>query len=323
MKRSSLRSLVLLVVVGLLAGVGGGATWAAFSATTTNSGSTFSSVGDGTPPSASASVIQKSQGGIVGFIRQGGQYRVYANVTDAGSPPYPPSGVATVTANVSSISTGQTAAALTAGSWTVGGVSYNYGSGLLTANNPLAAGSYAYTLTMTDNNSNSQTQGGFSVTVDNTAPAGADIQAANGGATVGKAETNDTITYTFTKAIDPESILAGWNGSGTAVTLRLVDSGNSDLVQVWNASNTSQLPLGQVDLGRDYVAANVNFTNSTMVRSGVNITVTLGTPSGATLTVTPPPRSMTWTPSASAYGSAGNPVSTAVVSELPPGDVEF
>lgn len=319
MRRSSLRSLVLLLAVGLVAGIGGGATWAAFSASATNSGSTFSAAGDGTPPSASASVIQKSQGGIVGFIRQGGQYRVYANVTDGGSPP---SGVATVTANVSSITAGQTAAALTSGSWTVAGVAYNYRSGLLTADNPLAAGSYAYTLTMTDNNSNSQTQGGFSVTVDNTAPAGADIQTANGGATVGKAEANDTITYTFTKAIDPESFLAGWSGASTTVTLRLVNNGNFDQVHIYNAANTAQLPLGIVDLRRNYVSSTVNFTNSTMVMSGATITVTLGAPSGATLTVVQP-QSMDWTPSASAYGPAGNPVSTALVGESPPGDVEF
>ena len=120
---------------------------------------------------------------LPGFIRQGGTYYVYANVTDGGCAP---SGIATVRANVSTVTTGSTAVALSAGAFTVGGVAYNYRSASLTANGTLTAGAKAYTITSTDNAANGQTQTGYSVTVDNTRPTGSNVQTANGGATVGQ-----------------------------------------------------------------------------------------------------------------------------------------
>ena len=218
-------------------------------------------------PTVSGSVIAKSQGGTAGFVKQGGTYRVYANVSDGAAG----SGVATVTANVNTVTTGQTAAALTSGSYTVGGTTYNYRSAQLTASNPLAAGAKAYTITAADSAGNGGTQGGFTVTVDNTAPTGTNIQTTNvAGGTTGQAETGDIITYTFSETMDPESILAGWTGGGTAVTLRLIDGGaGNDTVQIWNAANTAQLPLGSVNLARTtHVTATVTFTNSTMTQSG-------------------------------------------------------
>ena len=93
---------------------------------------------DTVAPSVTAAAIAKTQGGTAGFIKQGGTYYVYANVTDGGS------GVATATANVSTVTTGQTAAALSSGSFTVGGVTYNYRSAQLTANATLTAGAKAF-----------------------------------------------------------------------------------------------------------------------------------------------------------------------------------
>ena len=71
-------------------------------------------------PRVSTSVIAKSTGGRDGKIKQGGTYHVYANVTGSGNPP---AGLASLTADVSAITTGQTAVALTNGSYTVGGQS--------------------------------------------------------------------------------------------------------------------------------------------------------------------------------------------------------
>ncbi len=87
---------------------------------------------DSVAPTVTAAAIAKTQGGTAGFVKQGGTYYVYANVTDGGS------GVATVTANVSTVTTGQTAAALSSGSFVVGGVTYNYRSAQLTANATLS-----------------------------------------------------------------------------------------------------------------------------------------------------------------------------------------
>lgn len=271
-------------------------------------------------PVVSGSVIAKSQGGTTGFVKQGGTYYVYANVGDGAAG----SGVATVTTNVSSVTAGQTAVALASGSFSAGGTTYNYRSAQLTASNPLAAGAKAYTITAADNAGNSGTQGGFTVTVDNTAPTGTDVQTTNvAGGTTGQAQTGDTITYTFSETIDPESILAGWTGGGTAVTLRLVDGGaGNDTVQIWNAANTAQLPLGSVNLARTtHTTATVNFTNSTMTQSGASITITLGTPSGATTRATA--ARMVWTPSATATDRAANACSTTAVNESGGNDRNF
>jgi hypothetical protein len=119
---------------------------------------------DNTVPAVSASVIASSVGGA-GWIKQGGTYYVYANASDPGA------GIFTLKANVSSITSGQTAVSLTActSSCSVGGVTYNYKSAVLTAQNPLT-GSPTYTIAPTDNASNTATLTGYSVTVDNTAP---------------------------------------------------------------------------------------------------------------------------------------------------------
>jgi hypothetical protein len=314
------RLLAIVVGLGLAVGVAGGATYAAFFATSSNTGNSFAAVADWTPPSASASVIARTTSYLAGLIRQGGSYYVYANISDSGNPA---SGVTSVTANVSNITTGQTAVALSAGSFSVNGVGYGYRSAALTANNPLVAGAKTYTLTMTDGAGNSQTQSGFNVTVDNTAPTGSDVQTANGGATVGKAETGDRITYTYSQQIDPYSILANWTGASVLVTVRINNNSGGDRVQIWNAANTAQLRLGLVILGRtDYVTGNRTFTNSAMVQTGTTITVTLGTPSGATGTAAGN-GTMTWTPNAAALDAAGNACSTAVVTESGLADREF
>jgi hypothetical protein len=279
---------------------------------------------DTLPPVVSATVISKTAQYLPSFVRQGGTYFVYANVADAGCAP---SGIATVTANVSTLTTGSIAVPLLAGSFSVGGVAYNRRSASVTANAALAAGAKAYSITSTDNATNSQTQSGYSVTVDNTAPAGSDVQTANGGATVGKPEAGDTITLTFSDTIDPESVLAGWTGASTNVVVRIVNQGGGDRLTIRNAANTAVLPLGTVNLnGTAYVTADRDFgatgTASAMVQSGAAITITLGTPSGATGTQAAT-AAMAWAPVATATDRAGNACQTTNTNETGAADVEF
>jgi hypothetical protein len=122
---------------------------------------------DNTAPAVVTVVGAATGTSPAGYVRQGGGYRVYANVTDAGS------GVDTgsITANVSTITSGQTAAALTTSGCpcTVGGTIYAYRSAQLTADNPLGEGSKSFSVTAADQVGNSGSQNG-SVTVDNTAP---------------------------------------------------------------------------------------------------------------------------------------------------------
>jgi hypothetical protein len=316
--------------VGVVLGTATGGTLAAFSGTSTNAGNAFSAAPDWEAPSGIASVIAKTSGGSGGSINPGSTYYVYANVSDTGNPP---SGISSVTADVSTITPGETAAPLTTAPCpcTVDATTYSYRSGSITADSGLATGTYSYSITATDGAGNATTQGGFTVSVtpaDTTPPAGADIQTANGGATAGQAEQNDTVAFTFTETMDPNSILAGWTGASTSVVVRISNGGGgNDVLQVWNAGNTAQLPLGSMDLGRkDYVTVSRTFgaagTASTMIQSGSVITITLGTASGVAGTAAGT-GTMTWTPSATATDPAGNACSTAPTPETGAADAEF
>jgi hypothetical protein len=298
--------------------------WALYTDDAASNGNELVAAADWVAPSASASVIGKSQGGVPGYIRQGGTYMVYANVADSGGPA---SGISSVTANASTITTGQSAAALSSGSFSIAGTAYSHRSATLTANATLAAGTYSYSLASKDLAGNSRTQSGYTVIVDNTAPTAADIQTTNKtGNTAGKPELGDTVTFTFSEPIDPNSILANWTGEATSVVARLTNV-TGDPLTIYNAANTTQLPLGSVAMGRnDYVSANATFgasgTASTMVLSGNAITITLGTASAGPTTAAST-GSMIWTPSASAYDRAGNAETTTARTETGTADKEF
>jgi hypothetical protein len=316
---------IVLAAVAAMALVAIPAAIAAFGARTQNEGDTVTAAADFTPPAITATVVAKSQGGITGYVRKGGAYFVYANVSaDTGNPA---SGLATVKGNVTELTGGQTGAALTAGSFTAGGVTYNFRSAELTAT-ATVEGAKTYSVIATDNAGNASTLKG-TATVDNVAPTAADVQTANGGTTVGLAEAKDSITYTFSEPIDPQSILAGWNGTATNVVVRMVDNGllglptGNDELFIYNAANTATLPFGAVNMGRgDYVAGllggSINFgasgTRSTMVMSGNTVTVTFGTEAAEGLVIAPTTAAgtaaMTWTPVATPYDRAGNVMST-------------
>jgi hypothetical protein len=325
-RRFAVTALATVLVGYLLAG-GDPSTLAYLAATETVTATVATAacfIPDDVPPMVSGIVISKTSPYAPGFVRQGGTYYVYANVTDGGCAP---SGISTVTANVSTVTTGATAIALAAGAFSSGGVAYDHRSSSVTADATLAAGAKAYTITSTDNASNSQTQTGYSVAVDNTRPTASDVQAVNGGATTGKPEAGDTLTFTSSEPIDPESVLAGWTGATTNVVVRIANGLVVDQLTVRDATNAAQLSLGTADLGGTaYVSANRDFgatgTASTMVQSGNTITITLGTPSGTTGTQALS-GIMTWAPTTTLTDRAGNTCETTVATEAGAADVEF
>ncbi|MBA2719383.1 MAG: hypothetical protein H0U52_09115 [Chloroflexi bacterium] len=281
---------------------------------------------DTVAPSVGSTVGAKTVQYLPGYIRQGGTYFVFANVSDAGGG-CTPSGVATVRTNVSSITTGQTTVTVAPGSFSVGGAAYGYRTASMTANTTLAAGTYSYSITSTDAATNSRLETGYTVIVDNTRPAGADIQTANGGSTVGKPEIGDTVTYAFTEPIDPQSVLAGWTGAATSVVARIIQGTGGDQLSIRNASNTAALPLGTANLvGTGYVTANRDFgatgTPSTMTQSGTSISITFGTASGATGTQASA-GTVSWPPPTTLTDRAGNACQTAATLESGVADVEF
>ncbi len=323
--RSRILALFALgILPGLALGTGAGWSVARMTSSQVLGANTFTTAVsfDTVAPTVSATVIAKTGQYFAGYVKQGGTYYVYANATDGG---VVPSGIATIKADVSAITTGSTAVSLVAGSYTVEGVTYGYRTASLTANASLAAGSKSYSLTSTDNNGNAGTQSGYTVTVDNTAPTASDIQCVNGGATVGRIELGDVCTFTFSEVIDPESILAGWTGGSTSVVVQFTDSGKNDRYEIWNAANTALLPLGSVNTAGDYVGgAGATATASTMVlNTGANtITITLGTVAGS-LKTDNNNNNEVWTPSASAFDRAGNAMSTTNRTETGTSDKDF
>ena len=274
--------------LGVLVAGGSQGTHALFSSATSNPGSDFSAAPDLRHPTAAPSVVGKASGGATGYVKQGASYYVYANVSDAGSPP---SGTATVSADASSFDSGQASIPLTAGSWTAGGQSFNYRSAALTANNPQSGGSYAFSLALADAAGNDGTQTGFSVTVDNTPPTGTDVQTADGNGDPGQPGTGDRVIFSFSEPVEPASVLAGWTGGATTVTVRIRDGGvilglaGDDELEIRNAANSATLPFGTIDLNAGgyttgLLGGYAVWSNSTMTMSGSQVTVTLGTHSG-------------------------------------------
>ncbi len=325
MARSAARTaLSLLALCAAYAATVGG-TLSAFNASATTASASFTAASDWTAPTASAATIGRATAYDTGFIKQGASYYVYANVLDTGNPA---SGVASVTTNVSSITSAHPAVALVAGSYSAGGVAYNYRTATLTASSSLATGSYAFTITSTDSAANAGTQS-YAVTVDNTAPAASDVQSTNvSGGTVGHLDQGDTLTLTYNGVIDPYSVLGGWTGASTKVQVALVDGGNGadDSIYVYTTESTPvQIPVGIVDLGStsylttgtgQYIVYGTTgaATPSTMVESGSNIVITLGTAGGPSSTSTAH-AAMTWTPSTTPTDIAGNAVSASPVTQ--------
>ena len=326
-----------VVIAALIVSVG--STASAFRSPTDSPANSVTAAADFRAPVVTASAIGKTQGGSTGFVKKGGTYFLYANVTDNGNPA---SGVASVTANLTSLTAGASAVILSPGSFSAGGQSYNYRSAQQTADPGLLAGAISYAIASVDKASNSATTN-WPATVDNTAPFGSDLQATNtSGGTVGKAEQGDTVTLTYSEPIEPESILSGWNGSPTNVVVRVTTGiallggllGQNEGLQVFDATNTTALPLGAVDLKQQYVAKTALLLNgtmtfgasgvaSTMSISGGVVTIVLGTHAGNNALTVTTPGTMAWGPATTPYDRAANAVSGATANESGGGDVEF
>ena len=111
-------------------------------------------------------------------------------------------------------------------------------------------------------------------------PAAADVQTQNAGNKAGKAESGDSITFTFAGPVVPALVLAGWNGSPKQVTVHLQNNARNDVLTVRNASTGATLfPLGSISLGGDY-SNTTDFSSSVMTAGGNTVTIVLGTLGG-------------------------------------------
>lgn len=266
---------------------------------------TVSAIADWTAPSAEASVIAPTSGGTPGYLKAAKPtYYVYAKVSDSGSPA---SGVSSVKANVNNLTAGQTAVTLTAGTYSAGGVSYNYRSASLTAGT-LSAGGKAYSLALADKAGNTGSAE-FSVTVLSGFAASGFATTNVSGGNEGKPEKGDTAVFTYNSQPLPSSIVSGWSGaSPVSVTATITQSASNDTLTVSSAA------LGTVELKGNYVSKTVTFTSSTLTLEGNSIVLMLGTPSSSSSVEDDNGnRAPIWKPSASAKDLAEDACSTASV----------
>jgi hypothetical protein len=295
-----------------------GGSHSAFAGQTSEGLNVITAMPDFRGPTVSPVAIGRSTGYATGYIKNASTYYIYANVTDVGAPP---SGTASVVANVANVTAGQTAVPLVAGSYSAGGTSYNYRSASTLTAGTVPAGPIAFSVTATDAAANVTIANG-SVTGDNTAPAPTNISASGGIA--GRPEVGDVLTLTTNDTLDTYSLLANWTGGATTVQVRFVNQGGGDRLQVWNSAGTTQIPFGTINLTRtDFTTATLSFNGSTMTQSGGVITITLGAPVVGTVTTVGAAATMVWTPAATATDRAGNAISTSAFNEPAPVDFDF
>ncbi|WP_345800902.1 Ig-like domain-containing protein [Microbacterium sp. AZCO] len=204
----------------------------------------------------------------------------------------------------------------------------------------VADGLYDFRAVMTDRTGVTKTSAVMaSRRVDNRAVRGVDVQTANGTGTPGRLDAGDTVTFTYSTQMSPASILAGWSGAGTAVTLRLRDGGLLGLGSADDTldvqSGSASVNLGSVDLRGDYLKNNktstftATMTATSATVNGLPVTVvqlSVGTLiSGGALRTAPASAaaSMVWTPSNLAKDLGATTSSNAPVTESGALDREF
>ncbi len=188
----------------------------------------------------------------------------------------------------------------------------------------LTAGTYTAQATQTDTAGNTGTSTANTFTVDTTKPTATSVVATNkSGGTAGKIENGDTVTFTYSEAIDPTSVWSGWNGSSTTVRVSFTNNSSNDSFTVLDSSSGTTVHLGSVTTNGNYVSAATPF-NSTMIRSadGRSIVVTLGTPSSVQSTAVTA-KNMSWTVGSGIKDLAGNTITTPATWNETDNDVDF
>jgi hypothetical protein len=311
---AAMRRRPLVVFAALLvAGFAAAGLRAAFTATKTTP-QTLQAVADFLPPVVSAAQVA-GPGGAAGVVQPGAEYRVCAQVADQGNPP---SGVKSVTADVSALAGRTASAPLSAGSCTIGSAAFNYGSTSLTAGASLAPGTASYTVAATDNLAQSASQS-FTVTVQAPPSSGCHgtaITATNGGAAKKQIDSGDVVLFSFTAPIDKQSIIPGWTGNGAAppVTMRIADDGDSDLITVEYHGTVT--PLGTIDTDSDFVNGGTVTFSGTLTTTGDDVRMSVDYQTGGPgHTVMGSPSHMTWTPGSGLRDTSGGPCATTPVTQ--------
>lgn len=177
MRAIVLLSAALVAVLGLTTLTGG--THAALTGESAAGGNHVTAAPDWAAPRVERTVLAPAAGAPVNTITGGQTYHVYAQLADSGNPS---SGVTAASADVATVTTGGSSVALAAGSWTVGGQTYDHRSDALAARADLSDGTASYSIMIIDGAANQGTSSHTAATAAYTAPQFAGARAASSGA---------------------------------------------------------------------------------------------------------------------------------------------
>ncbi len=192
----------------------------------------------------------------------------------------------------------------------------------------LVSGTYTVTATQTDAAGNTGVSAPVTFTTDSVKPTALALSTANGaggGQVAGRLDSGDSISFPYSEAMDPATILAGWSGAATPVNARFINTGANDGLTLLNAAATATLGIAGgttttsgVRFGVDFVSANVTFSATmTLSADKKTVTIVLGTPD-LPANIKPGPvaaSNSAWTVNTAAHDLAGNAVTAGTVNE--------
>lgn len=210
------------------------------------------------------------------------------------------------------------------------------GAAWTTAATALAQGTYTAQASQSDSASNTGVSAASTFTIDTTAPTATDIAAFNAGTagtTAGHLDVGDRIVFSYSEAIAPASVLAGFTGasavkvrffhsSETKDTFSVLDTANAHTVKLESGSTTA----GGVKTLGDYVSTTATFAATmTLSADAKQVTLTLGGPAPAGVQTTAvTAKTMTWGVPAGVTDLATNAVVTnSAVPETGSSDQDF
>ncbi|HKU35337.1 MAG TPA: Ig-like domain-containing protein [Paenarthrobacter sp.] len=185
-------------------------------------------------------------------------------------------------------------------------------------------GTINYSAKATDAAGNTSVAGTASSSKDSTAPTVSNVQLANGsGGVVGKIEKGDSLTITFSEALNASTLCSSWTSNTTNQTI----SGNGQVTVSVSAgdvltvtSSVCTFNMGSVALGADYASTAMTFSGNGSNASSLvwnptakTLTVTLGGSSGSANTGPFAAAAATLTPVSVLTDIAGNPLATTPV----------
>jgi chitinase len=186
--------------------------------------------------------------------------------------------------------------------------------------------SWELTAVATDALGRSTTSAIYTSVVNSTGPTGTDVQSTNGG-TDDRLDSGDRVIFSFSAQIAPASILPGWNGTSTAIRVRVNDSGTSDSMELYDSTNTTPLNLlasgTALMINGDHVSA-ASLFNATIARSGTTVTVTIGSLiSGGVRSGVTGSSPMVWQTNPAMTNTTGKGLFPTTVTESGSADVDF